>query len=166
MRIQAYAHVVPALDRPATARPFVIEARPFVVLFRHFIEHARTDIAITVAPVPQQVDYSRQGKAGARALAALIEDVKVVGWIDFAFQLHKRGFVNPVAKIRCVSYRRQAILPKFVLCGIGHGDSSLTLVNYKFLDHIWCFTSQRTIRYGNQSRCHRRCERRSRRRRI
>jgi hypothetical protein len=127
-RIQAHAHVVPALDRPATARPFVVEAGPFVVLFRHFIEHARTDKAVTVAPMPQQVDYGRQGEAGARAFTALVKDVQGIRWIDFAFQLHKRGFVHPVTKIRCISYRRQAELPKFVLRGIGHGDSSLTLV--------------------------------------
>ena len=73
---------VPAFERAAAARPFVVFARPFVVKAGKMVQHARAYhilrthlfAALSGLEPAEEIDDGRQSKAGARPFVLLVQD--------------------------------------------------------------------------------------------
>ena len=97
-RLRAHAMLVPALERAATARSFVVDAWPFVVSPRKLVDHSRADgdellfgLGLDVADPPQIVGDASQTEAGAGALVTLIAHQ---AGLDVATQILRNDFVR------------------------------------------------------------------------
>ena len=127
-RLGAHAVLVPALHRAARAGAAVVLAGPLVVASRQLVEHARAHRHVVghhAAAQQQVVGHRGQPEAGARALAALVEDrhavLHVVAQRHVRRHLDQRGEVHEVAEVERVG----AGVEHAPGCGVIRGGTGL-----------------------------------------